>query len=91
MIGVKTLMPSSTHSAGMDTTAPTVFTPELLRRLDTNLPRYTSYPTADRFHERYGELQYRQALAARAELARHRAAPPLALYLHIPFCESVCY
>ena len=27
----------------------TVFTPELLRRLDTNGPRYTSYPTADRF------------------------------------------
>lgn len=74
----------------MSSTA-SVFTPELLRRLDTSGPRYTSYPTADRFHERYGELQYRQALAARAELARHRAAPPLALYLHIPFCESVCY
>lgn len=68
-----------------------VFTPELLRRLDTNGPRYTSYPTADRFHERFGEREYRQALAARADLARHRAAPPLALYLHIPFCESVCY
>jgi oxygen-independent coproporphyrinogen-3 oxidase len=91
MIGVKSMPPSSPHSDGMDTTASTVFTPELLRRLDTNGPRYTSYPTADRFHERFGELQYRQALAARAELARHRAAPPLALYLHIPFCESVCY
>ena len=68
-----------------------VFTPDLLRRLDTNGPRYTSYPTADRFHEGYGEVQYRQALAERAELARHQAAPRLALYLHIPFCESVCY
>jgi oxygen-independent coproporphyrinogen-3 oxidase len=70
---------------------PTVFTPDLLRRLDTNGPRYTSYPTADRFHEGFGDAQYRQALAARAELARHNAAPPLALYVHIPFCESVCY
>ena len=75
----------------MSTVLPEVFTPELLRRLDTNGPRYTSYPTADRFHEGYGEGQYREALAARAELARHRSAPPLALYLHIPFCESVCY
>lgn len=68
-----------------------VFTPDLLRRLDTNGPRYTSYPTADRFHEGYTEAQYRQALAERAGLARHQAAPRLALYLHIPFCESVCY
>jgi oxygen-independent coproporphyrinogen-3 oxidase len=70
---------------------PTVFTPDLLRRLDTNGPRYTSYPTADRFHEGFGDAEYRAALAARAELARHNAAPPLALYVHIPFCESVCY
>ncbi|HET9821111.1 MAG TPA: oxygen-independent coproporphyrinogen III oxidase [Burkholderiaceae bacterium] len=70
---------------------PPVFTPDLLRRLDTNGPRYTSYPTADRFHEGFGETQYREALAARAELARHSAAPPLAVYVHIPFCESVCY
>ena len=76
----------------MSSTAPaTVFSPDLLRRLDTNGPRYTSYPTADRFHEGFGEAHYRQALAARAELARHNAAPPLAVYVHIPFCESVCY
>ena len=68
-----------------------IFSPALLEQLDTNGPRYTSYPTADRFHEGFGETQYRQALAARAELSRHQVAPPLALYLHIPFCESVCY
>ncbi|MDH4061044.1 MAG: oxygen-independent coproporphyrinogen III oxidase [Aquincola sp.] len=76
----------------MSNTVPAaVFTPDLLRRLDTSGPRYTSYPTADRFHEGFGEKQYREALAARAELARHNAAPPLAVYVHIPFCESVCY
>jgi oxygen-independent coproporphyrinogen-3 oxidase len=77
----------------MKTTSP--FTPELLQRLapylDRNGPRYTSYPTADRLHDGFGEAQYRQALAARGELSRHQAAPPLALYLHLPFCESVCY
>jgi oxygen-independent coproporphyrinogen III oxidase len=68
-----------------------VFTPDLLRRLDTNGPRYTSYPTADRFHEGYTSTHYEQALAARAALARVNAAPPLAVYVHLPFCESVCY
>jgi oxygen-independent coproporphyrinogen III oxidase len=68
-----------------------VFTPDLLRRLDTNGPRYTSYPTADRFHDGFTDRDYAAALAARAELARHGAAPSLALYVHIPFCESVCY
>jgi oxygen-independent coproporphyrinogen-3 oxidase len=69
----------------------TAFTPELLRRLDTHGPRYTSYPTADRFHEQHTDAHYAQALAARAALARVNAAPPLAIYVHLPFCESVCY
>jgi len=69
----------------------TVFSTDLLRRLDTNGPRYTSYPTADRFHERHTPAHYEQALAARAALSRVNAAPPLALYVHLPFCESVCY
>jgi len=72
-------------------TLPAHFTPELLARLDTNGPRYTSYPTADRFHAGFGADAYRQALERRAALARVNAAPPLALYVHIPFCESVCY
>jgi oxygen-independent coproporphyrinogen-3 oxidase len=69
----------------------TVFTPDLLRRLDTNGPRYTSYPTADRFHEHFTPSHYEQALAARAAALRVSAAPPLAVYVHLPFCESVRY
>jgi oxygen-independent coproporphyrinogen-3 oxidase len=70
---------------------PALFTPELLARLDTNGPRYTSYPTADRFHAGFGATEYGQALERRAALARVHAAAPLALYVHVPFCESVCY
>jgi oxygen-independent coproporphyrinogen-3 oxidase len=70
---------------------PAHFTPELLARLDTNGPRYTSYPTADRFHAGFGAAEYGQALERRAALARVQAAPPLAIYVHVPFCESVCY
>ena len=64
----------------------------LLRDLDVAGPRYTSYPTADRFVESFGAPQYAQALQSRAEGAGQSAgSAPLSLYVHIPFCESVCY
>ena len=63
----------------------------MLRRLDVPGPRYTSYPTADRFVEAFGHEQYRQALRQRAEGATVGGAAPLSVYVHIPFCESVCY
>jgi oxygen-independent coproporphyrinogen III oxidase len=77
------------HSGAM--TLPALFTPELLARLDSHGPRYTSYPTVDRFQIGFGAADYAQALERRAALARLNAAPPLALYVHVPFCESVCY
>jgi oxygen-independent coproporphyrinogen-3 oxidase len=64
--------------------------PELLRRYDVAGPRYTSYPTADRFVEAFGEADYLQALAQRREGVAAKAYP-LSLYVHIPFCESLCY
>jgi oxygen-independent coproporphyrinogen III oxidase len=63
----------------------------LLRRLDVPGPRYTSYPTADRFVEAFGADTYVQALRQRAEGAVVGGVSPLSLYVHIPFCESVCY
>jgi oxygen-independent coproporphyrinogen-3 oxidase len=75
----------------MPTEIAPIFSPELLSRLDINGPRYTSYPTADRFHEGFDAAAYARTLAARADASRHRSAAPLSLYIHIPFCESVCY
>ncbi len=63
----------------------------MLRRLDVPGPRYTSYPTADRFVEAFDAEAYRTALRERAMGARVGGAPPLSLYVHVPFCESVCY
>jgi len=72
---------------------PPAITQDILTRLDVSGPRYTSYPTADRFVEAFGADQYRQALAQRAcgAGAVGGAATPLSLYVHVPFCESVCY
>jgi oxygen-independent coproporphyrinogen-3 oxidase len=61
----------------------------MLRQLDVPGPRYTSYPTADRFHEAFGAEHYLQALRQRAEGAVVGASAPLSAYVHIPFCESV--
>jgi oxygen-independent coproporphyrinogen-3 oxidase len=67
-----------------------VITPELLARFDVPGPRYTSYPTADRFVEAFGEAEYVQALQQRQSGTLSKQ-PPLSLYVHIPFCESLCY
>ncbi len=63
----------------------------LLRRLDVPGPRYTSYPTADRFVEAFGPEDYRQALRERVNGVRVGGPAPLSVYVHVPFCESVCY
>ncbi|OGU12013.1 MAG: oxygen-independent coproporphyrinogen III oxidase [Gemmatimonadetes bacterium RIFCSPLOWO2_12_FULL_68_9] len=61
-------------------------TPELLARYDRPGPRYTSYPTAVDFHDRFGPADYQRHLAAAA--ARDRE--PLAFYTHLPFCAHRC-
>ena len=81
------------HDAGMSPSTATTEThrllPEaLLRRFDTPGPRYTSYPTADRFSDEFGPVDTLRALTQRA---RHADAAPLSVYVHVPFCESVCY
>lgn len=63
---------------------------ELLRKFDISGPRYTSYPTADRFVEAFTAQDYERALQQRRSGASALALP-LSLYVHIPFCESLCY
>jgi oxygen-independent coproporphyrinogen III oxidase len=70
-------------------TPKTVLPEALLRRFDTPGPRYTSYPTADRFVEAFGAADTCRSLEQRACGAS--AAQPLSVYVHIPFCDSVCY
>ncbi|MES2017599.1 MAG: oxygen-independent coproporphyrinogen III oxidase [Pseudomonadota bacterium] len=60
------------------------FDPELITRLNQMGPRYTSYPTADRFVPGFRAADYRAAAVS-------AKAAPLSLYVHIPFCESLCY
>ena len=64
------------------------FDAALIRKMSQQGPRYTSYPTADRFTDSFGMGDYLQAVnSVRAMGARN----PLSLYLHIPFCDKLCY
>ena len=61
---------------------------DLIRRLDRNGPRYTSYPTADRFVEAFGPDTYCSWAGKRNIGGIQRA---LSLYVHLPFCNTVCF
>jgi oxygen-independent coproporphyrinogen-3 oxidase len=65
-------------------------TPDLLTRFDVSGPRYTSYPTADRFVEAFSQADLHQALDLRNQGLGQKNRP-LSIYVHIPFCESLCY
>jgi oxygen-independent coproporphyrinogen-3 oxidase len=69
-------------------TAPPAFDSDLIRRYDKAGPRYTSYPTAAHFNDRFSEAEYRDQARATNEDPIPR---PLSLYFHIPFCATVCY
>lgn len=58
----------------------------MIQKYDKAGPRYTSYPTAPMFHTGIDGDVYAQTLR---DVASSDA--PLSLYIHIPFCNTVCY
>lgn len=74
------------------TSAPTArsqsvcFDTGLVRRYGGRGPRYTSYPTALQFEDTFTPEHYREIAIASNDDGR-----PLSLYVHIPFCASLCY
>jgi oxygen-independent coproporphyrinogen-3 oxidase len=58
---------------------------QLIKEFNRPVPRYTSYPTAVKFHDGFGEADYRRRLAAGAA-----SDAPIALYAHFPFCNKRC-
>lgn len=61
--------------------------PATLEKYNQPGPRYTSYPTAPEWDDRFGVDEFRAAL----DEANCKPQPaPLSLYFHIPFCESLC-
>ena len=65
-----------------------VVDPAMIRKYDQPGPRYTSYPTADRFHIAYDAAVHGSWLAASQAGGQSR---PLSLYFHLPFCRDICF
>jgi oxygen-independent coproporphyrinogen III oxidase len=58
---------------------------EFLARYNRPGPRYTSYPTAPVWNEAFGPADLEQVHST-----ADREGTPVSLYMHLPFCESLC-
>ena len=63
------------------------FDVELIAKYDVNGPRYTSYPTANEFVEKFCVGHYIDAL----DRLGGPETTPISMYIHVPFCAKVCY
>jgi len=63
-----------------------LFNLDLIHKYDRAGPRYTSYPTAPMFHTGIGPVDYSESLKRAAQ-----SETPISLYMHVPFCDTVCY
>jgi oxygen-independent coproporphyrinogen III oxidase len=59
----------------------------LIQKYNIPVPRYTSYPPANFFHNEFGPADYRKAI----ELSNSEWPENISLYIHIPFCSKMCH
>jgi oxygen-independent coproporphyrinogen-3 oxidase len=66
---------------------------EILPRYAIEGPRYTSYPTAPVWKESFGVDQFKAELgsAGEGEVEGSSGGDGLSLYVHVPFCRSLCH
>src|SRR5687767_1444135 len=62
--------------------------PLLIRKYNQPVPRYTSYPTVPVWHEQLDAAEWQQAFRQRFDEQNHTSG--VSLYVHLPFCESLC-
>src|SRR5574341_326173 len=74
--------------ASMDSARALIVDPDLLTKYEFSGPRYTSYPTADRFGDTFRPADGLRQLSRRRE---EGADSPVSVYIHLPFCDTVCY
>jgi len=61
---------------------------DLLNKYNVPVPRYTSYPTVPVWKEQIDIAQWQQSFRQQFDLLNHQQG--ISLYLHLPFCESLC-
>ncbi len=60
----------------------------LLQKYNQPTPRYTSYPTVPFWKEGIDDEQWKEAVQNRFNVCNNDEG--ISLYLHLPFCESLC-
>jgi oxygen-independent coproporphyrinogen-3 oxidase len=83
LIRIKERRHKACHPWGMKGRYP--MSDELIRRYAKPVPRYTSYPTAPHFHTGITSAVYAEWLAALPP------STPISLYVHVPFCDRLCW
>ncbi len=63
------------------------FDKTLVDKYNLRGPRYTSYPTSMQFRSDYTAKDYEAALTS----IKNKTFEPLSLYIHLPFCQDICY
>lgn len=61
---------------------------QLLHKYNVATPRYTSYPTVPFWDQQIDTEKWMQVFSQ--QFSEHNSAEGLSLYLHLPFCESLC-
>ncbi len=77
---------NTTQSPASDDDRAICFDSELVGRYGGRGPRYTSYPTALQFGDGFGPVDYAEVVSA-----SNRIGHPLSIYVHVPFCTTLCY
>jgi oxygen-independent coproporphyrinogen-3 oxidase len=60
----------------------------VLKKYDKPGPRYTSYPTAPVFTDKFGANEFKEEII---KTNSEDVSPDLSLYFHFPFCDTLCY
>jgi oxygen-independent coproporphyrinogen-3 oxidase len=82
-----TQLPAASGPTDQSTRGRIHVSPEQILRLDRPVPRYTSFPTADRFSDDFSASDYKAALT---QADGEGADKPFSLYVHLPFCDQMC-
>lgn len=67
---------------------PIDFDLNLINKYNLSGPRYTSYPTAVVFNHTYNKSLHQKNLINYYDMSQDK---PLSLYVHIPFCDTLCF
>ncbi len=62
--------------------------PSLIKKYDQPVPRYTSYPTVPNWHEVFDVGEWKSTF--RKNFKQQNSLNGISLYIHLPFCESLC-